>query len=90
MNMPRNLIEIDWFRTAATANPVSYLIEARPEPDHRPAGTSQALALGFGVAAALAVVALALAACARSTAGWTRDVSGAACCRSRGRSPGGR
>ena len=27
MAMPRNLIEIDWFRTVATANPVSYLIE---------------------------------------------------------------
>ena len=28
MAMPRNLIEIDWFQTAATLNPVSYLIEA--------------------------------------------------------------
>ena len=27
MNLPRNLIEIDWFRTVATINPVSYLIE---------------------------------------------------------------
>lgn len=27
MNLPRNLIEIDWFRTVATWNPVSYLIE---------------------------------------------------------------
>ena len=27
MNLPRNLIEIDWFRYVATANPVSYLIE---------------------------------------------------------------
>ncbi|HEY2940444.1 MAG TPA: ABC transporter permease, partial [Gaiellaceae bacterium] len=27
MNLPRNLIEIDWFRAVATANPVSYLIE---------------------------------------------------------------
>ena len=27
MNLPRNLIEIDWFRFAATVNPVSYLIE---------------------------------------------------------------
>ena len=27
MNFPRNLIEEDWFRWAATANPVSYLIE---------------------------------------------------------------
>ena len=28
MNLPRNLIETDWFQTAATLNPVSYLIEA--------------------------------------------------------------
>jgi ABC-2 type transport system permease protein len=28
MNMPRNLIESDWFRFIATINPVSYLIEA--------------------------------------------------------------
>jgi ABC-2 type transport system permease protein len=27
MNFPRNLIESDWFRWAATINPVSYLIE---------------------------------------------------------------
>jgi len=27
-NIPRNLIETDWFRWVATANPVSYLIEA--------------------------------------------------------------
>jgi ABC-2 type transport system permease protein len=27
MNLPRNLIEIDWFRTIATWNPVSYLVE---------------------------------------------------------------
>jgi ABC-2 type transport system permease protein len=27
MNIPRNLIEADWFRWIATANPVSYLIE---------------------------------------------------------------
>jgi ABC-2 type transport system permease protein len=28
MNLPRNLIETDWFRWVATINPVSYLIEA--------------------------------------------------------------
>src|SRR5262249_20187262 len=27
MNLPRNLIEASWFRDAATANPVSYMIE---------------------------------------------------------------
>jgi ABC-2 type transport system permease protein len=28
MNLPRDLIAIDWFRTIATYNPISYLIEA--------------------------------------------------------------
>ena len=28
MNIPRNLIETDWFRWVATINPVSYLVEA--------------------------------------------------------------
>ena len=27
MNLPRNLIEVDWFRTVATWNPISYLVE---------------------------------------------------------------
>ncbi len=38
MAMPRNLIQIDWFRTAATLNPVSYLLEGDPQPDHRRLG----------------------------------------------------
>jgi ABC-2 type transport system permease protein len=61
MNMPRDLIEIDWFRTVATANPVSYLIEAvRSLIIER--WDVETLLLGFGVAGALVVVALALAA----------------------------
>jgi len=28
MNIPRNLIETDWFRWVTTINPVSYLVEA--------------------------------------------------------------
>ena len=28
MNLPRNLIEVGWFRDLATINPVSYMIEA--------------------------------------------------------------
>ena len=61
MNMPRNLIPIDWFRTAATVNPVSYLIEGVRsliivgwDPE--------ALALAFGVAGAMAAGALLAAA----------------------------
>ena len=38
MNIPRNLIEVTWFRDAATLNPVSYLLEVRPQPDHRRLG----------------------------------------------------
>ncbi|MDQ3890178.1 MAG: ABC transporter permease [Actinomycetota bacterium] len=66
MNMPRNLIEIGWFRTIATVNPVSYLIEAVRSLII--AGwDGQALALGFGIAAALATVSLSLAALALKT-----------------------
>jgi ABC-2 type transport system permease protein len=61
MNMPRNLIEIDWFRVAATANPVSYLIECVRSLIIT-GWDGEALALGFGIAGAIMVVALALAA----------------------------
>jgi ABC-2 type transport system permease protein len=60
MNLPRNLIEIDWFRAAATANPVSYLIECVRSLIIT-GWDGQALALGFGIAAGITVVALALA-----------------------------
>ena len=42
MNLPRNLIEIDWFRTVATINPVSYLIEGHQEPHHHRLGRAGA------------------------------------------------
>jgi ABC-2 type transport system permease protein len=61
MNMPRDLIEIDWFRAAATANPVSYLIECVRSLIIT-GWNGEALALGFGIAGAIMVVALALAA----------------------------
>ena len=60
MNMPRDLIEIDWFRAAATANPVSYLIECVRSLIIT-GWNGEALALGFGIAAVIAVVSLALA-----------------------------
>jgi ABC-2 type transport system permease protein len=60
MNAPRNLIGVDWFRTAATLNPVSYMIECVRsliivgwDPE--------ALVLGFGFVAAIGVVSLVLA-----------------------------
>jgi len=61
MNTPRDLIAVDWFRIAATINPVSYLIECvRSLVIVGWDGT--ALALGFGTALTIAVVALAAAA----------------------------
>ena len=60
MSMPRNLIETDWFRTVATYNPVSYMIEGIRsllitgwDPE--------ALALGFGCAIAILIAGIAAA-----------------------------
>jgi ABC-2 type transport system permease protein len=63
MNMPRDLIEIDWFRIAATLNPVSYMIEGLRALIIE-GWNVQALALGFGMTSALVVVALGLSAIA--------------------------
>ena len=60
MAMPRNLIEIDWFQTAATLNPVSYLIEGMRSLIVI-GWDAEALALGFGVAILIALVAVTLA-----------------------------
>jgi ABC-2 type transport system permease protein len=60
MNMPRNLIEIDWFRFVATANPASYLIECVRSLIIT-GWDGEALALGFGIAGAITIVALTLA-----------------------------
>lgn len=61
MNMPRNLIEQEWFRIVATANPVSYLIEGIRSLVIE-GWDGQALALGFGTVTVMAVAAMALAA----------------------------
>jgi ABC-2 type transport system permease protein len=60
MNIPRNLIEITWFRDVATVNPVSYLLECVRSLIIT-GWDGQALALGFGISTGVAVVALALA-----------------------------
>lgn len=57
MNLPRNLIEIDWFRTVATLNPVSYLIEG-VRSLIIVGWDTQALALAFGFATIIGVVGL--------------------------------
>jgi ABC-2 type transport system permease protein len=61
MNMPRNLIEADWFRWLATINPVSYLIEAVRSLVIQ-SWDWEALGLGFAVAVAMSVIGFALAA----------------------------
>jgi ABC-2 type transport system permease protein len=59
MNIPRNLIEVRWFRIAATLNPVSYLLECVRSLIIT-GWSAEALALGFGITGAIAIVALAL------------------------------
>jgi ABC-2 type transport system permease protein len=61
MNLPRNLIEVDWFRDIATLNPVSYMIEALRSLVIE-GWNAQALALGFGMTIALVLGAMTLAA----------------------------
>jgi ABC-2 type transport system permease protein len=61
MNLPRNLIEVAWFRDVATANPVSYMIEGLRSLVIE-GWNAQALALGFGLTIALLVLAMTLSA----------------------------
>ena len=60
MNIPRNLMATTWFRYAATANPVSYLLECVRSLIIT-GWNGQALALGFSIVAIVAAVALTLA-----------------------------
>ena len=66
MNIPRNLIEITWFRDVATINPVSYLIECVRSLIIT-GWDAEALALGFGIALGIALVGLSLASIALRT-----------------------
>lgn len=61
MNIPRNLITTTWFRYAATANPVSYLLECVRSLIIT-GWNGEALGLGFGILAIVAVAGLTLAA----------------------------
>ncbi|MBV8065637.1 MAG: ABC transporter permease, partial [Actinobacteria bacterium] len=61
MNIPRNLISTTWFRDAATANPVSYLLECVGSLIIT-GWNGEALGLGFGILAIVGMVGLALAA----------------------------
>jgi ABC-2 type transport system permease protein len=66
LNLPRNLIQTDWFRTVATYNPVSYMVEGIRSLVIT-GWDGEALALGFGIATALAAGAFAAAASALRT-----------------------
>jgi ABC-2 type transport system permease protein len=66
VNLPRDLISADWFRTVATYNPVSYLVEGVRAPIIF-GWDAEALALGFGFAILLSVVTVALSARALRT-----------------------
>jgi ABC-2 type transport system permease protein len=66
MNLPRPLIEQDWFRTIATYNPTSYLIEGI-RSFFVYGWDGEALALGFGIAAVIAAGGVAAAATALRT-----------------------
>ena len=59
MNLPRNLIETDWFQTAASLNPVSYQIEAIRSLVIE-GWNEEALLLGFTIVIGLAIVGLTL------------------------------
>jgi len=61
MNIPRNLIGTTWFRYAATANPVSYLLECVRSLIIT-GWNGEALLLGFAIVAVVALVGLSLAA----------------------------
>ena len=61
ISLPRNLIQEDWFRTIATINPVSYLIEG-VRSLMVVGWDGEALALAFGIAAALIVGSISVAA----------------------------
>jgi ABC-2 type transport system permease protein len=65
-SLPRNLIEQDWFRTIATWNPVSYLVEA-VRSFMITGWDAEALALGFGFAVVIAAIGLTGAAFALRT-----------------------
>ena len=66
MALPRNLIEIDWFQTVATWNPVSYMLEGIRSLV-LDGWDAEALALGFACAGGIAAIALAAAASALRT-----------------------
>jgi ABC-2 type transport system permease protein len=66
MSLPRDLIATDWYRTVATWNPVSYMLEGIRSL-FITGWDGEALLLGFACAGGLALIALAAAAAALRT-----------------------
>lgn len=66
MSLPRELIEIDWFRTVATWNPVSYMVEGLRSLVIV-GWDATALLRGFGVTVAILVLVLAAASSSLAT-----------------------
>ncbi len=66
MSLPRDLIATDWYRTVATWNPVSYMLEGIRSL-FITGWDGEALFLGFACAAGLALIALTAAAAALRT-----------------------
>ncbi|HKH58761.1 MAG TPA: ABC transporter permease [Rubrobacter sp.] len=66
INLPRDLIEQDWFRFIATVNPISYLVEGIRSLVIT-GWDAQALILGFGFALAIVVVSIGGAAASLKT-----------------------
>ena len=66
INLPRDLIEQDWFRFVATINPISYLVEGIRSLVIT-GWDARALILGFGFALAIVVVAIGGAAASLKT-----------------------
>jgi ABC-2 type transport system permease protein len=60
MALPRDLIEVDWFQTVATYNPVSYMLEGIRSLVIT-GWDGEAIALGFACAGGVAILALAAA-----------------------------
>lgn len=60
MTMPRNLMDEEWFKTIATYNPLSYMIEA-PRSLLIEGWNAEALAMGGGITAVILIVSLTLA-----------------------------
>ncbi len=66
MNTPRDLIDVEWFRTAATLNPVSYMLEAVRSLIIE-GWNWEALGLGFGFTLLLGLITIPLAGSALRT-----------------------